>query len=156
MSDNTPKKPTPPKLTIDAEIGLGHYSNFVSIAHNYSEVLMDFGRTLPGRKDIPVVSRIIMNPFQAKQLLRALEPQHSDVREDFRPDPQPTAAGNRLGSDQYELTNVPVRSVEFLVLSFWFSDRSVRIFNSQFLILNYPSHRRSHRIGLGRQQSEKL
>ena len=72
MSDDTGKRPAPPKLTIDAEIGLGHYSNFVSIAHNYSEVLMDFGRTLPGRKDIPVVSRIIMNPFQARQLLRAL------------------------------------------------------------------------------------
>ncbi len=71
MSDD---KPTPkgPKLTVSSEVALGQYSNFVSIAHNYAEVLLDFGRTLPGRDDIPVVSRIIMNPFQAKQLLRAL------------------------------------------------------------------------------------
>ncbi len=72
MSDTTPKPPKAPRLTMDAETGLGQYSNFVSIAHNYSEVLLDFGRTLPGREDIPVVARIIMNPFQAKQLLRAL------------------------------------------------------------------------------------
>ena len=71
MSDDRPK-PKGPKLTIGSEVALGQYSNFVSIAHNYAEVLLDFGRTLPGREDIPVVSRVIMNPFQAKQLLRAL------------------------------------------------------------------------------------
>jgi len=68
-----PKSPPPaPRMTVKDEIALGQYSNFVSIAHNYAEVLLDFGRTLPGRQDIPVVARIIMNPFQAKQLLRAL------------------------------------------------------------------------------------
>ena len=72
MSDERQKPATPPRLSLDKEIGLGQYSNFVSIAHNYAEVLLDFGRTLPGREDIPVVARIIMNPFQAKQLLRAL------------------------------------------------------------------------------------
>jgi hypothetical protein len=61
-----------PRLTVNPDTALGRYANFVSIAHNYSEVLLDFGRTLPGRNDIPVVARIIMNPFQAKQLLRAL------------------------------------------------------------------------------------
>ena len=72
MSENTPGPVKPPRMTLDSEIAMGQYSNFVSIAHNYSEVLLDFGRTLPGREDIPVVARIIMNPFQAKQLLRAL------------------------------------------------------------------------------------
>jgi hypothetical protein len=73
MSDDKPKPAGGgPRLTLSAEVGLGHYANFVSIAHNYAEVLLDFGRTLPGREDIPVVARIIMNPFQAKQLLRAL------------------------------------------------------------------------------------
>jgi hypothetical protein len=73
MSDEKPKGGgVGPHLTLSPEIGLGHYANFVSIAHNFAEVLLDFGRTLPGRDDIPVVARIIMNPFQAKQLLRAL------------------------------------------------------------------------------------
>jgi hypothetical protein len=71
MSD-TKDTPKGPRMTVSQEISMGQYANFVSIAHNYSEVLMDFGRTLPGRQDIPVVARIIMNPFQAKQLLRAL------------------------------------------------------------------------------------
>jgi hypothetical protein len=69
-SEPTPAKP--PRLTVDPTIGLGEYANFVSIAHNFTEVLLDFGRTLPGRQDIPVVARIITTPFQAKQLLRAL------------------------------------------------------------------------------------
>ena len=66
------KPPQAPKVTLTPEISLGQYANFVSIAHNFSEVVLDFGRTLPGRGDIPIVSRVIMNPFQAKQLLRAL------------------------------------------------------------------------------------
>jgi hypothetical protein len=62
----------PPKLSISPEVALGQYANFVSVAHNFTEVLFDFGRTLPGRGEIPVVARLIMSPFQAKQLLRAL------------------------------------------------------------------------------------
>ncbi|NOZ78199.1 MAG: DUF3467 domain-containing protein [Acidobacteria bacterium] len=72
MSDSPNVPPQAPKLTLTPEAALGTYSNFVSIAHNYSEVVMDFGRTLPGRADIPVVARVLMTPFQAKQMLRAL------------------------------------------------------------------------------------
>ena len=89
MSDQGPKIPNAPKLTLSSEIGLGHYSNFVSIAHNFSEVLLDFGRTLPGREDIPVVARIIMNPFQAKQLLRALSHNVQMYESNFGPIPDP-------------------------------------------------------------------
>jgi len=84
-----PNKPKPPKITIDPEISLGQYANFVSIAHNYAEVLLDFGRTLPGRADIPVVARIIMNPFQAKQLLRALSHNLQMYEKSFGPINEP-------------------------------------------------------------------
>ena len=83
------QKPQPPKLTVAAEISLGQYANFVSIAHNYAEVLLDFGRTLPNRSDIPVVARIIMNPFQAKQLLRALTHNLQIYERNFGPIPEP-------------------------------------------------------------------
>ena len=89
MSDDQPRIPKAPRLTLNPEIGLGQYSNFVSIAHNYAEVLLDFGRTLPGREDIPVVARIIMNPFQAKQLLRALSHNVRMYENSFGPIPDP-------------------------------------------------------------------
>jgi len=72
MSDAKKSPPVAPKMTVDPELALGEYANFVSIAHNFSEVLLDFGRTMPGRQDIPVVARIVMSPFHAKQLLRAI------------------------------------------------------------------------------------
>ncbi len=97
--DSTP--PKGPKMTVAPEVALGQYSNFVTIAHNYSEVLLDFGRTLPGREDIPVVSRVIMTPFQAKQLLRALthnlqmyERTFGPIQEPPAPPQAPTAPGS--------------------------------------------------------------
>ena len=45
MSDKKPGPPAAPQLTVDKELALGEYANFVSIAHNFSEVLLDFGRT---------------------------------------------------------------------------------------------------------------
>jgi len=89
MSDPQDKPPSGPNLTISAEVSLGQYANFVSIAHNYGEVLMDFGRTLPGRSDIPVVARLIMNPFQAKQLLRALSHNLQMYEKTFGPIQEP-------------------------------------------------------------------
>lgn len=71
MNDDK-KQTAAPRLTIEPTVAMGQYTNFVSIAHNYTEVLFDFGRTLPGRSDIPVVSRLIMTPFHAKQLVKAL------------------------------------------------------------------------------------
>ena len=99
MSDETPVIPKAPKLTLTSEIGLGHYSNFVSIAHNFSEVLLDFGRTVPGRDDIPVVARIIMNPFQAKQLQRALSHNVQMYEQSFGPIPDPPANAGEAGTE---------------------------------------------------------
>jgi len=95
MSDDQSQSPKPPRLTFDSEVGLGQYSNFVSIAHNYAEVLLDFGRTLPGREDIPVVARIIMNPFQAKQLLRALNHNVQMYEKTFGPIPDAPGGSNQ-------------------------------------------------------------
>ena len=90
MSDQT-KKQQKPHLTIEPSVSMGQYTNFVSIAHNYTEVLFDFGRTLPGRKDIPIVSRLIMTPFHAKQLLKALNHNLSLYEQKFGPITDPPA-----------------------------------------------------------------
>ncbi len=87
MSD--PKPPAAPKLTLAPEVALGRYANFVSIAHNYSEVVLDFGRTLPGRPDIPVVARLIMTPWHARQLLRTLAQNLELYERTFGPIPDP-------------------------------------------------------------------
>lgn len=104
MSDEHEAK-TGPRLSVSQEISLGQYANFVSIAHNYSEILLDFGRTLPGRNDIPVVARIIMNPFQAKQMLRALSHNVQMYEQQFGVIGEPTgesvepAAGESIDPD---------------------------------------------------------
>jgi len=90
MSKETKNQPT---LTIEPAVAMGQYSNFVSIAHNFNEVLFDFGRSLPGRNDIPVVSRLIMTPFHAKQLLRALQHNIGLYEEKFGPITAPPADG---------------------------------------------------------------
>ena len=92
MSDPKKGGPTAPNLTVSPDLALGQYANFVSIAHNFAEVLLDFGRTLPNRADIPVVARVIMSPFQAKQLLRALSHNLQIYERTFGPIPEPTPA----------------------------------------------------------------
>jgi hypothetical protein len=60
------------KIVVGDNLALGTYANFASIVHNFAEFIIDFGRIVPGREDVQVVSRIVMTPVHAKQLLRAL------------------------------------------------------------------------------------
>lgn len=60
------------RMTVSDQQSLGTYANFASIVHNFAEFILDFGRIVPGRDDVQVVSRVVMTPVHAKQLLRAL------------------------------------------------------------------------------------
>jgi len=60
------------KIVVSDQLALGTYANFASIVHNFAEFIMDYGRIVPGREEVQVVSRIVMTPVHAKQLLRAL------------------------------------------------------------------------------------
>ena len=60
------------KIVISDQEALGTYANFASIVHNYAEFILDFGRIVPGREEVQVVSRLVMTPVHARQLLRAL------------------------------------------------------------------------------------
>jgi len=68
MDDATPKI----KIILPDQLALGVYANFASIVHNFTEFILDFGRVVPGRDEVQVVSRVVMTPVHAKQLLRAL------------------------------------------------------------------------------------
>ncbi|HEX4438603.1 MAG TPA: DUF3467 domain-containing protein [Thermoanaerobaculia bacterium] len=88
----TENKPVPVKVTIDESTSQGHYVNFANILHNPTEFVLDFGRVVPGRPDVKVLSRILTTPFHAKQLLRALqqnvemyERSYGEIRSDFQP-----------------------------------------------------------------------
>ncbi len=87
MSD---PKPMPVKVTIDDATADGQYINFANILHNPTEFVIDFGRVVPGRSDVKVMSRVLTTPFHAKQLSRALqqnieiyERNYGEIRADF-------------------------------------------------------------------------
>ena len=60
------------KIVVGDQQALGTYANFASIVHNFAEFIIDFGRIVPGREEVQVVSRVVMTPIHLKQLLRAL------------------------------------------------------------------------------------
>ncbi len=60
------------KIVVSDQLALGTYANFASIVHNFAEFIIDFGRIVPGREEVQVVSRVVMTPVHLKQLLRAL------------------------------------------------------------------------------------
>jgi hypothetical protein len=94
----TDPKPVPVKVTIDEATSQGQYVNFANILHNPTEFVMDFGRVVPGRPDVKVLSRILTTPYHAKQFLRALqqnveiyERSFGEIRSDFaQPTGEPT------------------------------------------------------------------
>jgi hypothetical protein len=68
-----PESQTPPlHFSIDDSVASGIYVNFANIIHNPAEFVLDFGRVVPGRNDVRVLSRILTTPIHAKQLLAAL------------------------------------------------------------------------------------
>jgi hypothetical protein len=88
-------KSVPVKVTIDEATADGHYVNFANILHNPTEFVLDFGRAVPGKPDVKVMSRILTTPYHAKQLARALqqnieiyERNYGEIRSDF---PNPLA-----------------------------------------------------------------
>ena len=95
--------PNPPlQFSIDDTVANGTYVNFANIIHNPAEFVLDFGRVVPGRTDVRVLSRILTSPVHAKQLLNALaqnvslyEKTFGPIRTDFEPAPVPAPAADR-------------------------------------------------------------
>lgn len=60
------------RITLDDQVAQGEYVNFASIILSQSEFVIDLGRSVPGRPDVKIYSRVILTPLNAKQLLEAL------------------------------------------------------------------------------------
>jgi hypothetical protein len=87
VADQPPKSdaPVPPALqfSIDDAVASGIYVNFANIIHNPAEFVIDFGRAVPGRSDVRVLSRVLLTPVHAKQLLAALSQNVSLYEKNF-------------------------------------------------------------------------
>lgn len=61
----------------------GKYSNLAMIGHGPNEFLIDFIFAAPGMPQAPVVSRVVMSPENARQLLLALNDNISKYEAQF-------------------------------------------------------------------------
>jgi len=59
-------------IELTEDISSGVYSNLAIITHSLGEFVTDFIQLMPGVPKGKVQSRIIMNPLNAKRLVRAL------------------------------------------------------------------------------------
>jgi len=69
----TTPAPQPPGPKINIREGTEPvYANLARISHSPTEFIIDFGHMLPGETAANINSRIVMTPFSAKLLLRAI------------------------------------------------------------------------------------
>ncbi len=68
MSDKTP---APPHFFLAPQTPLV-YANMARVAHTNAEFLLDLARYLPGDPHAQVQVRVLLTPFSAKMLARAL------------------------------------------------------------------------------------
>lgn len=56
------------QLELPENTEITHYSNLIIISFNEDEFIIDFARVMPGNRNPKVVSRIVLNPKNAKRL----------------------------------------------------------------------------------------
>lgn len=71
------------KIELTPEVATGVYSNLAVIAHSAQEFYLDFVSVAPNMPQAKVVSRIIMSPENAKNLLFALRENVAKYESDF-------------------------------------------------------------------------
>ncbi len=71
------------QIQLRPEVADGKYSNLAMIGHGPNEFLIDFIFAAPGMPQAPVVSRVIMSPENAKQLMYALQDNVSKFEAQF-------------------------------------------------------------------------
>ncbi len=72
MANNNENKQNQLQIQLKPEVADGKYSNLAMIGHGPNEFVLDFIFAAPGMPQAPVVSRIVMTPENAKQLMYAL------------------------------------------------------------------------------------
>jgi hypothetical protein len=71
MSDQTNIN-NPINIEISEEVAEGTYANLAIITHSHAEFVIDFVNVMPGTPKSKVKNRIILTPFHAKRLMKAM------------------------------------------------------------------------------------
>ncbi|MGB9621441.1 MAG: DUF3467 domain-containing protein [Brevinematia bacterium] len=71
------------QLEIPENKDVTNYSNLVIISFNEEEFVIDFARVMPGNRNPIIVSRIILNPRNAKRLASLLNTNITDYENKF-------------------------------------------------------------------------
>jgi len=69
---STPEQQGQLNIEITEEVAEGSYANLAIITHSHAEFVIDFVNVMPGTPKSKVKNRIIMTPFHAKRLMKAM------------------------------------------------------------------------------------
>jgi len=81
------KTPFELKIQVDEKTAEGTYVNFLSVLHNQAEFVMDFGRIVPGKPEVKIMSRLLTNPIALKQIVQTLSENLDRYERTFGPVP---------------------------------------------------------------------
>ncbi len=70
--NNIPEQSNQLNIEISEEMAEGAYANLAIITHSHAEFVVDFVNVMPSSPKSKVKSRIILTPFHAKRLMKAL------------------------------------------------------------------------------------
>ena len=87
------------KIELTPETATGHYSNLAVISHSAQEFFLDFVAMAPNMPQAKVISRIIMTPESAKNLLFALRDNLAKYEQTFGEIERKMPKGGKAGSD---------------------------------------------------------
>jgi len=86
-------------IELTPETATGHYSNLAVISHSAQEFFLDFVAMAPNMPQAKVISRIIMTPENAKNLLFALRDNLAKYEQTFGEIERKMPKGGKAGSD---------------------------------------------------------
>jgi hypothetical protein len=99
-------KPRRPQIKVELPANLeATYANFAVITHSPSEMFIDFARILPNSPTAKICARVVMTPFNAKLLLKALQENLANYERRFgeiqMPGPEGFEPGRPISFDRW-------------------------------------------------------
>lgn len=93
------------KIELTPEVATGNYSNLAAISHSAQEFFFDFIAVAPNMPQAKVVSRIIMTPENAKNLLFAIRDNIAKYEQTFGEITHKQPVGQKAAGGKGEIPN---------------------------------------------------